>query len=114
MDLNEILAEGVRNEASDVLLKVGVAPAFRIRSDFLPLEGAQPLTVEDLERLVGQLVSPQRRQRLDKELQIDLAYSHAELGRFRVNVFRQRGCWSAVIRVWTSHARRCASVIGAV
>ncbi|TFH55420.1 MAG: type IV pili twitching motility protein PilT, partial [Candidatus Zixiibacteriota bacterium] len=99
MDLNEILAEGVRNEASDVLLKVGVPPAFRIRSDFLPLEGAAPLRPEDLDRLVTELIIPQRRAQLEKDLQIDLAYSHPDLGRFRVNVFRQRGFWSAVIRV---------------
>jgi twitching motility protein PilT len=105
MELNEILAEGVRNEASDVLLKVGVPPAFRIRSDFLPLDGAAPLDDADLEHLIGGFVDEKRRQRLERELQIDLAYSHPDLGRFRVNIFRQRGSWSVVVRVIPSVIR---------
>jgi len=47
MELNEILAEAIRNEASDVLLKAGVPPAFRVRADFLPLEGAAILLAID-------------------------------------------------------------------
>ncbi len=99
MELNEILAEAVRNEASDVLLKVGVPPAFRVRADFLPLEGAAPLDAEAVERIANSVLDDHRRKTLTDELQVDLAYSHPDLGRFRVNIFRQRGYLSLVIRV---------------
>ena len=110
MELNEILTEAVRHEASDVLLKVGVPPAFRVRADFLPLEGAAPLEVADLERIVAGIVDDQRRQRLQSELQVDLAYAHPDLGRFRVNIFRQRGFYSLVIRVIPNRIRNVAEL----
>ena len=110
MELSEILAEGVRNEASDILLKVGVPPAFRVRSDFLPLEGATPLDPATLERIVDGLLDGPRRERLQKEMQLDMAYAHPDLGRFRVNIFRQRGYLSLVIRVIPGRIRSIAEL----
>src|SRR5262245_25649263 len=110
MELNEILTEAVRNEASDVLLKVGVPPAFRIRADFLPLEGAAPLDPETVERIVESVLDDRRRAKLNQDLQVDLAYSHPDLGRFRVNIFRQRGFLSLVIRVIPNKIRNVAEL----
>jgi len=110
MELNEILAEAVRNEASDVLLKVGVPPAFRVRADFLPLEGAVPLDAPALEHIVAGVLDDRRRSKLEHDLQVDLAYAHPDLGRFRVNIFRQRGCLSLVIRVIPTVLRNCATL----
>ena len=110
MELNEILAEAVRNEASDVLLKVGVPPAFRVRADFLPLEGAAPLAAEAVQRIADSVLDERRRQTLEQDLQVDLAYAHPDLGRFRVNVFRQRGFLSLVIRVIPAVIRSVADL----
>jgi twitching motility protein PilT len=105
MELSEILTEAVRHDASDILLKVGVPPAFRVGSDFLPLEGASPLDVADLERIVASLVDDDRRERLHTERQLDLGYEQEGLGRFRVNIFHQRGVMSLVIRVIPNRIR---------
>ncbi len=110
MELNEILSEAVRNEASDVLLKVGVPPAFRIRADFLPLEGAAPLDAETVQRIVDGVLDQRRSIKLEQDLQVDLAYSHPDLGRFRVNIFRQRGFLSLVIRVIPSKIRNVSEL----
>jgi twitching motility protein PilT len=110
MELNEILSEAIRNEASDVLLKAGVPPAFRVRADFLPLEGAAPLDGETLQRIVDGVLDERRRKKLEVELQVDLAYSHPDLGRFRVNIFRQRGFLSLVIRVIPTKIRSVAEL----
>jgi twitching motility protein PilT len=110
MELNEILTEAVRNEASDVLLKVGVPPAFRVRADFLPLEGAAPLDGETVQRIVDGVLDERRRRKLGEELQVDLAYAHPDLGRFRLNVFRQRGFLSLVIRVIPNTIRNVAQL----
>jgi twitching motility protein PilT len=110
MELNEILVEAVRNEASDVLLKVGVPPAFRVRADFLPLEGAAPLDPPTLDRIVNGLLDDRRRTALERDLQVDLAYSHPDIGRFRVNIFRQRGFLSLVIRVIPTSIRNVAEL----
>jgi twitching motility protein PilT len=110
MELSEILSEAVRNDASDVLLKFGVPPAFRLGSDLMPLEGVTPLDVETLERITGCLLDDQRRARFERECQVDTAYEHPDLGRFRVNVFRQRGLISIVIRVIKTHIRNIATL----
>jgi twitching motility protein PilT len=93
-----------------VLLKVGVPPAFRVRADFLPLEGAAPLDNAAVQHIVDGVLDDRRRAKLEQDLQVDLAYAHPDLGRFRVNVFRQRGCLSLVIRVIPSSLRNCATL----
>jgi len=110
MELSEILSEAVRNDASDVLLKFGVPPAFRLGSDLLPLEGATPLDEEALDRITACLLDENRMRRFETDYQVDTAYEHPDLGRFRVNVFRQRGLISIVIRVIKTHIRNIAAL----
>jgi twitching motility protein PilT len=110
MELNNILAEAVRQEASDVLLKVGVPPCFRIRSDLLPIEGSAPLDSITVQRFCDQLLDEPRKRRFAAELQVDFAYDHPALGRFRINLFRQRGMLSFVIRVIPSQIRSVAEL----
>ncbi|MGD0946505.1 MAG: PilT/PilU family type 4a pilus ATPase [Candidatus Binatia bacterium] len=105
MDLQDILRTAVRIGASDVLLKIAAPPAVRIHGDLVPLPGAAPMNHDCLERAVDELLDDFHRKRLAIELQADLAYDTADLGRFRVNVFRQRGELSAVIRVIPSYIR---------
>ncbi len=110
MEFDEILEEAVRHEASDVLLKVGVPPAFRIRSDFLPLESADALDPLTLESYSRQATTDEQWQRLTAERQLDTAYDHEKLGRFRLNIFRQRGHLSIVIRVIAAEVRSVAEL----
>lgn len=105
MDLQDILRTAVRIGASDVLLKIAAPPAVRIHGDLVPLPGAAPMNHDCVERAVDELLDDFHRKRLAIELQADLAYDTADLGRFRVNVFRQRGELSAVIRVIPSYIR---------
>jgi twitching motility protein PilT len=105
MELSEILSEAVRNDASDILLKVGVPPAFRLGSDLMPLEGAPVMDQTALDRVMDVLLDDKRRVRFETEWQVDLAYEHPDLGRFRINAFRQRGLTSLVIRVIKTHIR---------
>jgi len=99
MTLDEILRAAIRSDASDVMLKAGNPPGVRIHGDLLPLPDVQPLTSDDMQGAVDVLLDDYHRRRFTTDLQVDLAYETAELGRFRVNVFRQRGELSAVIRV---------------
>jgi len=110
MEFDEILADAVRHEASDVLLKAGVPPAFRIRSDFLPLEEAETLDPLTLESYARQVTTDPQWERLQNERQLDTAYDHEKLGRFRLNVFRQRGHLSMVIRVIAAKIRNIAEL----
>jgi len=110
MNFVEILTEGVRNEASDILLKVGVPPAFRIRSEFMPLQGAERLEAEMIEAFAREITNDLQFSRLSSERQLDIAYDHPDLGRFRVNVFFQRGHMSMVIRVIMKGIRSVAEL----
>jgi twitching motility protein PilT len=105
MELKEILHAAVQIGASDVLLKIAAPPGVRIHGDLVPLPDAPLMDHERLERAVDDLVDDFHRKRLALELQADFAYEMGDLGRFRVNVFRQRGELSAVIRVIPSHIR---------
>jgi twitching motility protein PilT len=110
MDLHDILGAAVRSGASDVLLKLGAPPALRLHGDLAPLPGAEPMSRDALEHAVDELLDEYHRKRFAVDLQADLAYETAELGRFRVNVFRQRGELSVVIRVIPSRIRSAAEL----
>jgi len=100
MTIDEILAIGVAKEASDVHLKVGLPPIFRINGTLVPMDGGvEPLTAESLSQMVNSLLDDFHREQYALRKQADLAYSSARTGRFRVNVFTQRGVPSISARV---------------
>ncbi|HVM97156.1 MAG TPA: PilT/PilU family type 4a pilus ATPase [Candidatus Acidoferrales bacterium] len=110
MQLDDILRTAIQLDASDVLLKAGVPPGLRLRSDLVPMPEAPVLTHEALEAAIDVVFDDYHRRRFTSELQADLAYESPELGRFRVNVFRQRGEISVVIRVIPSRIRSVAEL----
>jgi twitching motility protein PilT len=110
MHLDEILRRAVALGASDVLLKVGAPPAVRLRADLVPMPEALPLTHEIVEAAVDTVLDDYHRRRFAAELQADLAYESPELGRFRVNVFRQRGALSMVVRIIPNVVRTVAEL----
>ena len=105
MELDDILRAAIRSDASDVLLKTGRPPGVRINGELLPLPDAETMTPETVQHAVDTLLDDYHRRRFASDLQADLAYETPELGRFRVNVFRQRGELSVVIRVIPSRIR---------
>ncbi len=103
MLIDDILKDAVEQGASDVLLKPGAPPCFRIGPDLAP-NGSTNLESEEVHTIVDMLFDEYRRKQFATQLQADLAYE-SELGRFRVNVFRQRGEMSVVIRVIPAEIR---------
>ncbi|TDJ02233.1 MAG: type IV pilus twitching motility protein PilT [Deltaproteobacteria bacterium] len=96
--LNDILRPAVTGEASDIHLKAGLPPLFRIDGALVPLKSKR-LTGEQLERMLAAIMTPVQKAHFDKFHEVDLAYSIAGVGRFRVNAFRQRGTIGIVFRV---------------
>jgi twitching motility protein PilT len=96
-EFNAWLAEVVRREASDLHIKVGTPPKIRDAGALIPLDRA-PLGNDEASTIVRAMVPPERRERLETSGEVDFAYSLAGVGRFRVNVFKQRGSFSAVLR----------------
>ena len=99
IDLQAILQVAVQGGASDVHLKSGLPPLFRINGGLVPLRNGPRLQTADLERLVTSMVDAEQRAQFDIDLELDFAHTVQGLGRFRVNAFRQRAQVGLVMRV---------------
>ena len=99
LDLHNVLKHAVQSRASDVHLKVGMPPMLRVDGSLRPLKDAKRLTPETLSKAASSLMTAQQRERFKKQLDVDLAYGVPGVGRFRVNVFLQRGSIGIVFRV---------------
>ncbi len=96
--LVQLLAKAVAAKASDVHLKVGQPPGARVRGDIVYFR-SEPLRPQDTEALAGLLVKrPEVREKIDELLEHDTAYEAPGVGRFRVNVYRQKGSLAVVMR----------------
>jgi twitching motility protein PilT len=91
------LEETVARAASDVHLKVAAPPKLRDAGRLVPL-ARSPLAPEETKAIADAIVPPDRVERLRTAGEVDFAYSVPHVGRFRVNVFRQRGSTSMVLR----------------
>ncbi|HSI02990.1 MAG TPA: type IV pilus twitching motility protein PilT [Myxococcota bacterium] len=99
MELNDILAIAHKGNASDIHMKAGLPPMFRIDGALVPLKDAQRLTPEEVQRLVFSIMTNFQKERFRVQNELDMAHGVPGLGRFRVNVFQQRGSLGAVFRV---------------
>src|SRR5512134_119709 len=99
MELSEILKAAIRHGASDVHLKAGLMPIFRINGKLVPLKLPQPLKQEDLSAITTVILKEAQRRKFEHVRELDCAYSISGLGRFRVNIFIQRGTIGIVLRV---------------
>jgi twitching motility protein PilU len=96
VDFRDFLAVMVARNASDTYLTVESPPMYRIEGIVQPI-GEPVFTTEELEGLARSLMNERQRQEFNERLEMNLALSYAGLGRFRVNVFRQRGSVGMVI-----------------
>jgi len=88
----------VERSASDLHLTVGSPPMLRINEELVPME-LPPLTPEESRRLTYSLLSPEQITVFEREKELDMSFGIEGHGRFRVNVFQQRGSLSAAIRL---------------
>jgi len=98
MNLIELLCIGIDKNASDVHLTVGLPPTFRIDGQLVSLI-EDKLTPDDTLDLVKQALDEKRLNKLNEDGEIDFSYSIPSVGRFRVNVFKQRGTYAMVLRI---------------
>lgn len=98
MNLNDILAMALKSSTSDIHLKAGLPPVFRIDGNLRPLPKAPRLTAEAVRSMCEAIMNDRQRTKFEEANEIDLAYGVPGLGRFRANVFMQRNSVSAVFR----------------
>lgn len=96
--IQELLAEARQRGASDVHLSVGIPPKCRIHGILEEMNGDR-LMPEDTEKLIQPMLTQHTAETLMEKGEVDFSYSTPDLGRFRVNIFKQRGTYAAVLRL---------------
>ena len=99
MDLNQILVEALSQEASDVHIKEGTPPIFRVNGSLKPWDKAKPFDHNDLAKMAFGLMNDWQKERFLKNREVDMGYEVHGLGRFRINVFQQRGKLRIALRI---------------
>ncbi len=99
MNLNDLLKLTFERRASDLHVKVGVPPILRIDGKLMPLETEKRLTQEDAIAIAFGIMNPMQKAKFNEKNELDMAYAVPGLGRFRVNVFKQRGSVGMVFRL---------------
>lgn len=94
--LEQLLQTAVERNASDVHIKTDSVPFFRVDGEMIPRK--RSLSADDVHEIVDEMLDGRQQNDLEERGEVDLAYSTPELGRFRVNVFKQRGNISVVMR----------------
>ena len=99
----------VQRSGSDLLLVAGAPPCLRVDGAIVPLAGA-PLSGDEIEEAVLPVLSTRARTQYLQESIADLSYKVAGLGRFRINLHRERGRAAAAIRALPTEPPRLASL----
>ncbi|MCG6961850.1 MAG: type IV pilus twitching motility protein PilT [Acidobacteria bacterium] len=99
MHINDILKVAAERKASDVHLKVGAHPILRIDGKLHVMTEFKRLMQEDTIAMAFSIMSSRQKERFKQDLEIDIAYSVPGLGRFRCNIFQQRGSVGLVLRL---------------
>jgi twitching motility protein PilT len=98
MHIDDLLRMVVQRDASDLHLRAGEPPILRIHGD-LRRTDLPRLTAEDVKNLLYAILNEERRQRFERDKELDLSYEVPGLARFRVNMFWQQRCVGAALRL---------------
>ena len=110
LKIDELLRIATGHGASDLHLKVGVFPVMRIGGELHPIADAPRLKPEDTLDMAFTMMSNRQKQRFKEVSEVDIGYGVAGLGRFRANIFQQRGTVSVVLRVIPDQTRTVAEL----
>ena len=99
MNVNDLLKIATEKGASDVHLKSGTFPMMRLHGALVPIRDDVRLGNEDAETLATAVLPAELKTKFEQENEVDFAYSIPGLGRFRCNIFRQRGTVGIVLRI---------------
>ncbi len=108
--IDDLLVTAIAHFASDLHLKVGSFPVMRIGGELHPIHDAPRLSPEDTLDMAFSMMSNRQKQKLKEVSEVDIAYSVSGLGRFRANIFQQRGSVSIVLRVIPDQSRSTAAL----
>lgn len=108
--IDDLLRVATTHGASDLHLKVGAFPVMRIGGELHPVDDAPRLKAEDTLDMSFAMMSNRQKQRFKEVSEVDIGYGVNGLGRFRANIFQQRGTVSIVVRVIPDQTRSTAEL----
>lgn len=97
LTIKQLLMVMVKKDASDIYITTGMPPAYRINDAVIPLK-QEPLNSVQCEQLANSCMSEKQKASFAEDYEMNLALAYPDLGRFRVNIFRQMGHVGLVIR----------------
>ena len=98
LTMERLVHDMVEKGASDIHLTIGVPPQLRVDGLMTPVEGAERLTPDMCHQLIYSVLTDEQKRRFEEELELDLSFGVKDVGRIRMNVFRQRGTVGAALR----------------
>ncbi len=99
MEITEFLRVIVEKEASDGHIKAGSSPVVRTPNGGLEiLHGFPVFSAEDTERIAYSIMRPLQKEQFEKTSELDISYACDSIGRFRINIYRQKGNVGLAIR----------------
>ncbi len=108
--IDDLLRIACGHAASDLHLKVGAFPVMRIGGELHPVADAPRMKPEDTLDMAFSMMSNRQKQRFKEVSEVDIGYGVSGLGRFRANIFQQRGTVSIVLRVIPDHTKSTAQL----
>ena len=97
--IDRVLSAAQRLGASDIHLKVGLPPIFRIKGDLRTVRDVPAITEQALHAFADKLLSERQREEFERLREVDLAYNSPDNHRYRTNIFTQRGVMGMVLRL---------------
>ena len=103
MIIEDLLKELVEKGGSDLHISNKLPPIARIDGKLVRLD-YEPLTPEGVEALLFPMMSNEQRRHLEQEWELDFSYGVEDIGRFRVNFYKDKGCYAAAFRTIATKA----------
>ena len=98
LNMMDLLKIAVEKRASDLHITVGRPPVLRIGGELVDMD-YEPLDPEHAKNLIYSLLTHQQRDAFEDDSDLDFAYEHSQIGRFRINLYRQKGFEGAALRI---------------
>ncbi len=99
--IEDLMESLVEIGGSDMHIQAGAPVYFRVSGKLAPI-GEDPLTPQDSQKLIFSMLNNTQRKQLEQNWELDCSYGVRGLARFRVNVYKERGCYAACLRALSS------------
>lgn len=99
MNIQQLLDITIQRNASDLHLSVGFPPTLRVHGELIPVPGEEVITPQAIDSLIIPLLTPLQKNIYTQTLELDFSFEFEKKGRFRINLYKQKGHPAAAFRL---------------